>query len=246
MVAVIYSASAGFASFFLFLGFGYFDPFHAFVTSVLLQLLLLGVHSRLGPPGSLPAPDLHDDPRWRLALWGQLLLVAQASAFIVAGLVISFVGVTSVFVPEDLEYLGTTSPAAFACEPANPRARGSRPGELRWDVGGVGACVPDVVLVGVPEDAGWLWWTTLISGAPGYAAAIGVHFVVGYENLWHLAPAFAGLALFMTALALTYPYLCLPDPALEAEWARRLASKQPLRGRSPAADRPWTRLSSKE
>src|SRR5690606_25759560 len=44
-VAVIASAFAGFVTFFGFLGFGYFDPLHAFVTVVLFQFLLLGVHS---------------------------------------------------------------------------------------------------------------------------------------------------------------------------------------------------------
>ena len=118
LVAVEGSAFAGFASFFLFLGFGYFDPFHAFVTSALLQLLLLGVHSRLAPPAALPPPDLHDDSRWRRSQWGQLLFVVQASAFIVAGLVISCVGVTAVFVPEDLHYMQTS---AHTLELWNPR-----------------------------------------------------------------------------------------------------------------------------
>ena len=55
---VVISASVGFASFFLFLGFAYFDPFHAFVTTVLLQFLVMGLHSNLGkaievvPPGA--------------------------------------------------------------------------------------------------------------------------------------------------------------------------------------------------
>src|SRR5262249_36091911 len=45
-MAVLSSAFSGFGSFFLFLGFGYFDPFHAFVTAVLFQFLLLALHSR--------------------------------------------------------------------------------------------------------------------------------------------------------------------------------------------------------
>ncbi len=44
---ILISAITGFASFFLFLGFGYLDTFHAFVTAVLFQLLLLAIHSRL-------------------------------------------------------------------------------------------------------------------------------------------------------------------------------------------------------
>jgi dihydroorotate dehydrogenase len=221
LVAVIYSASAGFASFFLFLGFGYFDPFHAFVTSVLLQLLLLGVHSRLGPPAALPTPDLHNDARWRSALWGQLLFIAQASAFVVAGLVISFVGVTSVFVPEDLEYLGTTARELSLVNPRVPALVAHDRASFGGMLVASGLVFLTSALWGFRKGARWLWWTTLLSGAPGYAAAIGVHFAVGYENLWHLAPAFAGLAIFLTGLALTYPYLCQSDPALEAEWSLR-------------------------
>ena len=93
------SAFAGFGTFFLFLGFGYFDPFHAFVTVVLFQFLLLMLHSRLAPPTPIPAASLHNDSRWRLGLWGQLLHVAQATAFLVAGTTIALVGVTEVFVP---------------------------------------------------------------------------------------------------------------------------------------------------
>ena len=42
---VVASAFTGFLSFFLFLGFGYFDPLHAFVTAILFQFALM---ERLG------------------------------------------------------------------------------------------------------------------------------------------------------------------------------------------------------
>ncbi len=44
---IVCSAFAGFLSFFLFLGFGYFDAFHAFVTCILFQFLLLTVFAEL-------------------------------------------------------------------------------------------------------------------------------------------------------------------------------------------------------
>jgi uncharacterized membrane protein YfcA len=43
------SAFTGFGSFFLFLGFGYLDPF-ILRDIVLLQFLLLGLHSKSVPP----------------------------------------------------------------------------------------------------------------------------------------------------------------------------------------------------
>ncbi|MGH7223152.1 MAG: hypothetical protein ACRELF_07990, partial [Gemmataceae bacterium] len=58
------------------------------------------------------------------------------------------------------------------------------------------------------EGSAWLWWTLLIAGTTGYAAAITVHLAVGYTNHWHLAPAFGGAVFLLLGLALSYPYLC--------------------------------------
>src|SRR5262249_27643045 len=58
---IVYSASTGFFTFFLFLGFSYFDPFHAFVTAVLLQFLLFAVDARLPSAVVTVAPNLRAD-----------------------------------------------------------------------------------------------------------------------------------------------------------------------------------------
>jgi hypothetical protein len=207
-VAVLSSAAAGFASFFLFLGFGYFDPFHSFVTVVLLQFLLLAVHGRLGPEHGLPAPMLREDRAWRLAQWGQLLLIAHSTALLCAGLVISFIGATSVFVPEDLEFMRTSRDHLLRAGPhlvplvAHDRA----------SFGGMlvasGMTYLMASLWGPRRGVRWLWWTLLLAGIPGFGAAIGIHLVVGYTSPWHLAPAFAGLGLFLAAMALAHPHLC--------------------------------------
>ena len=220
-VAVTLSACAGFASFFLFLGFGYFDPFHAFVTAVLFQFLLLTIHCRLAPPAPIPAPGLNDDRRWRFGLWGQLLHVAQALAFLVAGTTISLIGATEVFVPEDLEFLQTT---AESLRSAGPRLVPLIAHD-RASFGGMivasGLCFLGVALWGFRRGERWVWWTLLLAGLPGYGCAIGVHFVVGYENVWHLTPAFAGLMVFIVAQALSYPFLAASDSALLDEWRER-------------------------
>ncbi len=220
-VSIQTSAFIGFLSFFLFLGFGYFDPFHAFVSAILFQFLVLGFHCRLGPPLPLPAPELHNTARWRRALWGQLLFVAQAAAFIVAGSVISYVGITSVFVPEDLHFMETTARDIGA---SNPRVL-SLIAHDRASFGGMlissGIVFLTSALWGFRRGARWFWWTTLIAGLAGYCPAIGVHFAVGYENLWHLAPAFIGLAMFLTGSALAYDFCCREDPELAMEWTQR-------------------------
>jgi dihydroorotate dehydrogenase len=231
LVAVEGSAFAGFGTFFLFLGFGYFDPFHAFVTSVLLQLLLLGVHARLPAPAPLPAPDLYGSAAWRRSLWGQLGFVVQAAAFIVAGVVIAGVGMTRVFVPEDLQFMHTDAHTLGAASdhllPLIAHDRATFGGMLVAS----GLVFLMSALWGFRRGQRWLWWTTLAAGLPGYTAAIAVHYAVGYHNLWHLTPAFAGAALFAVGLACSRTYLCARDPLLDDAWRRLIDADT---GRSPA------------
>ena len=56
--AIMISASVGFASFFLFLGFGYFDPLHALVTVLLLPFFLLGLFGPRARPRPAVTPGL--------------------------------------------------------------------------------------------------------------------------------------------------------------------------------------------
>jgi dihydroorotate dehydrogenase len=211
-VTVLSSAFAGFGSFFLFLGFGYFDPFHAFVTAVLFQFLLLGVLGKLGAPAP-PRPDQREDRAWRLSQWGQLLFVAHGVALLTAGVVIAVIGSTSVFVPEDLEFMQTTAAALRA---ANPRLVPVVAHD-RASFGGMLVASGLVVLLsalwGWRRGEGWLWWTYLLGGGVAYAAAVGVHLAVGYTHLGHLAPAFAGALLLAAGLGLARPYLCERGPA---------------------------------
>jgi dihydroorotate dehydrogenase len=210
-VTILASAFAGFGSFFLFLGFGYFDPFHAFVTAILFSFLLLALHARMPPLMRQKSPSPRENWRWRLSLWGQLLLIVQGAALITAGLVISFIGITSVFVPEDLDFMRTTADALAAASPrlvpliAHDRA--SFGGMLL----AVGLAVLLLALWGWREGAAWLWWSLLLAGTTGYTAAIVVHLAVGYTNPWHLAPAFGGAAFLLLGLALAYPSLCRPQ-----------------------------------
>ena len=206
--SVLISAFTGFASFFLFLGFGYLDPFHAFVTVALLQLMLLGVHSRLGAYVPKVRPDARGSFAWRLSLWGQLLLVIHGFGLLGAGATISVIGVTDVFVHEDLEFMRTTADALAA---ANPRLI-PLVAHDRATLGGMllasGWVFVLPALWGFRRGVSWLWWTTLVAGTIAYAAAVAVHYAVGYLNVLHLLPAFGGFALMVVGLLLSYPFLC--------------------------------------
>ena len=208
---VLISAFTGFLTFFLFLGFGYLDPFHAFVTLALLQLMLLGVHARLGTYTPGVRPDTRGNLAWRLSLWGQLLLVIHGFALLGAGAVISVIGVTHVFVHEDLEFMRTTAGALAAADsrlvPLVAHDRATLGGMLL--AAGWLFLLP--ALWGFRRGSPWLWWSSLIAGLIAYAAAIGVHYAVGYLSGMHLLPAFGGLALMLVGLMLSYPFLCRKD-----------------------------------
>ena len=206
-VAVLSSSAVGFLTFFLFLGFGYFDPFHAFVTAILFQLFLMAVHTRLSPRTPAGPVTLEENEAFRSALWGQLLIILQGVAVLVAGLTISGFGITVVFVESDLEFMGTTHEALRAISPklvplvAHDRAT----------FGGMLVCTGLATLMtglwGFREGAAWVWWMLAVAGSCGYATTLFVHHSVGYTDPLHLAPAIAGLTELWVGLGLAYPWL---------------------------------------
>jgi hypothetical protein len=220
MVSVLTSAFVGFMSFFLFLGIGYLDPLHAFVTVVLLQFLVMAVHADLGKAVVPTTTNLFNDRAWYLALWGQLLVIVQAMLFLAAGVVISFVGVTQVFVPEDLAFMHTT---AESLNRAGPRLIAVVAHD-RASLGGMLVCSGLGFLMsamwGYRRGEPWLWWTLAIAAVPGFLATSVVHLAVGYHDLKHLAPVFLGSVLMGVGLALSYPYLCGGDAVTDEAWAR--------------------------
>ncbi|UUZ79687.1 hypothetical protein LJK88_31995 [Paenibacillus sp. P26] len=67
--ALMTSGIVGFSSFFLYLGFGYFDPLHALAVAVLLPMFILSMRGGSDAPFRGPV-NLHNDRLWKLALWG--------------------------------------------------------------------------------------------------------------------------------------------------------------------------------
>ena len=221
-VSIITSAMAGFLSFFSFLGFGYFDPFHAFVTTILFQFLLLAFHSDMRTDRVITMPGLHNNRPWRQCQWGQLLYILHGAILIVAGLVISAIGMTDVFVKEDLEFMNTT--AAELC--------GDNPQLLplvahdRATFGGMliacGFATLLPALWGFQRGHSWLWWALLTGGTLAYGAALFVHLEVGYDSLKHLLPAYFGIGGLWFSAWLSHSYLVERDEALEGEWNDRI------------------------
>jgi hypothetical protein len=62
-----------------------------------------------------------------------------------------------------------------------------------------------------------VWWTLTLAAAAGFGPAVGIHLAMGYTDAGHLAPVIAGIALTVTGLALSRPYLCARPPRTASE-----------------------------
>ncbi|MEZ6147188.1 MAG: hypothetical protein R3B91_17560 [Planctomycetaceae bacterium] len=217
-IAVIASSFVGFLTFFAFLGFGYFDPLHAFVTAILFQFLLLGIHSEKPIPAYQDVPNLSNHSAWRRSQWGQLLWIVHGAILIVAGGVICTYGMTSVFVPEDLEFMQTTAEALCIANPQLVPLVAHDRATFGGMLVAIGVTVLLVSLWGFRQGNAWLWWTLLIAGNIAYISTILVHWIVGYTSLWHLLPAYGGFALLWIAAGLSRRWLCVIDPTDRKLW----------------------------
>jgi hypothetical protein len=201
--AFLVSGALGFGSFLAYLGYGYLDTWHGVATIALIPVFLIGlVASRplasAGANGWLRTEEGLAAPR--LARLGRRGLLATGAGLTGAGMVILWLGATEVFVKEDLGFLGLTREALDRMNiRLVPLIAHDRAG-----FGGGLATIGVLLLL-----CGWYARPTrafhqavVLSGATGFCCAIGTHFVEGYLNPVHLAPAFAGAALFAASISL--------------------------------------------
>lgn len=197
--ALALSGALGFASFLTYLGTGYLDTWHGLATLAILPPFVLGLvrtYGQLDAPrgarcllaaGSVPA---YGSREWT----GRALLLLTAVGMVVAGVTILTIGTAVVFVPQDLSFIGLDRAQLDALDPhLVPLIAHDRAG-----FGGGLATAGVLVFISVwcarPSLA--LWEALLIAGLAGFGAAIGVHGLIGYLDVTHLAPAFAGAVIF--------------------------------------------------
>jgi len=129
----------------------------------------------------------------------------SAAGTIGAGLTIQGVGMTRVFVPTDLSFMGISVEQLQAINPRLiPLIAHDRAG-FGGGVATVGWLALASVWWAVPSRS--LWQALLVAGIAGWSTAIGVHPVIGYTDAIHLAPAVTGAVLFFAGLALTRPLM---------------------------------------
>jgi hypothetical protein len=197
--ALAASAGVGFLSFLAYLGYGYLDTWHGAATLGLLPIFVAGLvlTRRLRQVRLRPAAVDLRTAEGR----GRGLLLASTAGIMAAGLTITTVGMTAVFVPQDLEFMGVT--------PQELRSLSARLVPLiahdRAGFGGAlvscGVAMFAAVLYGRPSRS--RWEALAIAGTAGFSTAIGVHPLIGYTSLTHLGPAIAGCLVFVSGLAMT-------------------------------------------
>jgi hypothetical protein len=200
---VVISGGIGFLSFLSYLGHGYLDTWHGMGSVALVPIFLAGLlRSRVLLRSAARACAAIRGLQGRQRL-GRLALLATGLGMVLAGATILTVGMTGVFVPQDLEFMRVSIAELDA---ANPRLVPLIAHDRAGFGGGLlsaGLVVAACALFANPSRS--LWQALAGAGTAGFGAAIGVHPAVGYTDWFHLAPAIAGSLLFVIGLALTAP-----------------------------------------
>jgi hypothetical protein len=195
--ALALSGLAGFVSFLAYLGYGYLDTWHGAATLVLLPMFAAGLVRTYGlrrERVDRQAIDLQSGGGV-----GRALLLLSSVGIGIAGLVITTVGMTRVFVPQDLAFMGITRSAISAInERLVPLIAHDRAG-FGGALVSFGVAMFACVRYGRPERA--LRRALTVAGICGFGTAIGVHPAIGYLSVSHLGPAVLGCIVFVVGLA---------------------------------------------
>jgi len=192
------SGTAGFLSFLAYLGYGYLDTWQGAAKLTLLPSFAAGL-IRARALRRVRIEPRRLDLRSAGGIGSALLLLASAGITI-AGLVIMTVGMTTVFVPQDLEFIGETSAAIGAINPhLLPLIAHDRAG-FGGALVSFGVAMCGCLRYARPSRS--LWQAMSIAGTAGFSTAIGVHPAIGYLNVTHVGPAVLGGLVFAAGLVL--------------------------------------------
>ena len=206
---------SGLVGFLTWLGHGYLDTWHGVATVGLGPLFSLGLARSLRHVRDREPPDTVVHERAVARLWrggwslrrvggvGRGLLLLTAACVITGGLIIMGVGVTTVFVPTDLAYMGLTASELDVINPRLvPLIAHDRAG-FGGAVCSAGVAMFGALAAGRPEPA--LWQAVGLAMLVGFGSAIVVHFPIGYTSFAHLGPAYLGAGLFAVGWLLSLP-----------------------------------------
>ena len=203
----LFSGLIGFGSFLTYLGYGYLDTWHGVATLLLLPFYITGLirsyalvkhNARLRD--ALPIKEkLTWTNRYGV---GRLFLLFSSLGILAGGITIMIVGMTTIFVPQDLEYMNIT---VCGIEKINENLKPLIAHDRAAFGGGLATIgLLYFFIIRRSDPTTNLWQILLVSLTVGFSTAIGVHFFIGYTSFTHLLPAYFGAATSAIGLALTY------------------------------------------
>lgn len=198
------SGIVGFGSFLTYLGYGYLDSWHGIATILLLPFFIVGMvksYSRLENKGikDLFKASEKFDLKTSYGI-GKALLLFTSSGLVLGGLTILTVGMTTVFVPQDLAFMKIT-----VC--GLNRVNENLIPLIAHDRASFGGGVATIGLlfffsIRRSEPTVNLRQVVFIGMTAGFGCAVGVHFIIGYTDFIHLLPAYIGLVICYLGLIL--------------------------------------------
>ncbi len=194
--ALVMTCLTGFGSFLCYLGYGYLDTWHGWATLLLLPVAIFGIWLTR----RLVIKPLDLSSGWQPKHWSRRMLIGRALwmgsvlGLIGAGATVMLVGMTEVFVPSDLAFIGYTRDELNAINPRLiPLIAHDRAG-FGGGVFSTGLLLACILWKAKPSRH--VWQALTLAGAVGFVVAVGVHYPIGYLDTLHLLPAWLGLAAF--------------------------------------------------
>lgn len=133
---------------------------------------------------------------------GKVFLLCSSIGMLLAGITIMIVGMTTIFVPQNLAYMNIT---VCGIEKINSNLKPLIAHDRAAFGGGlatIGLLYFFIIERASPTIS--LWQILLISTTIGFSTAIGVHFIIGYTDFTHLLPAYLGAVTTIIGLILTH------------------------------------------
>ncbi|MEI7581560.1 hypothetical protein [Runella sp.] len=191
----LFSGCIGFGSFLTYLGFGYFDTWHGIGTALLIPFYVTGLVKSYQNLRGKSYKDLfvttNKTALTTRACIGKILLQLVSTGLFLGGIVIMTVGMTTVFVPQDLEFMEI--PVCGLLDQISPQLIPLIAHDRACFGGGLATI--GLMLFFIIRRSHFtrnLWEVLFLSLFIGFSCAIGIHFIIEYTDLIHLAPAYLG------------------------------------------------------
>jgi hypothetical protein len=211
----LFSGIVGFGSFLTYLGYGYLDSWHGTATILLLPFYTTGLvrsFALVKKDASVKDVFLQKEKMSIKSGYGigKLFLLFSSVGMLLAGLTIMTVGMTTIFVPQDLVYMDIT---VCGIEKINANLKPLIAHDRAAFGGGLATIgLLYFFIVRRADPTINLWQIIAVSMAVGFSTAIGVHFMIGYTDVTHLLPAYFGSITSVVGLLLTYKKMKTPIP----------------------------------